>query len=146
TGPLPMTSAGIFVWPGVNGTSRTIKVCSAAIALKSNFQASGYYNSDLRSIAERNYSSYQIQSIVLYNGTNWNTSPAWTFEYSSRNPGDDITVNYGDLTKITLPTGGTISYTWTTINACDINASTPVSRAVSSRTVNANDGTGPHAW
>ncbi|HWG40100.1 MAG TPA: hypothetical protein VN658_06090, partial [Candidatus Acidoferrales bacterium] len=146
TGPLPVAFAGTYAIPGFNGVNRTIKICQAAISLQSNFQASGYYNSSLSSISDRSYSSNQIQSIVLYNGVSWLTSPAWTFEYNSHNPGDPATVNYGDLTKITLPTGGTISYAWGTIDACDINAPTPASRAVTSRTVNANDGTGPQSW
>ena len=146
TGPLPIASATTSSLPGYNSGARIFKVCYAAISLKSNFQASGYYNDSLTSIADRSYTQNQIQSIVLYNGISWSTSPAWTFEYNSRDPGDPITVNYGDLTKVTLPTGGSISYTWGNVGACDPNANTPVSRGVTSRTVDANDGTGPHTW
>ena len=54
----------------------------------------------------------KLQSIVLPNGTTWN------FAYND--PGDGSTyngapINYGTLTQVTLPTGGTISYTYTTI-------------------------------
>jgi RHS repeat-associated protein len=146
TGPLPTAFAGTYTLPGFGTANRVIKVCYAAIALQSNFQASGYYNSSLTNIADRSYTSNQIQSIVLFNGVSWIASPAWTFEYKSRNPGDPSNVNYGDLTKITLPTGGTISYTWDTMDACDPNAVTPASRAVTSRTLDANDGIGSHTW
>jgi len=68
----------------------------------------------------------------------WATSPAWAFDYQD---------TYGDLTKITLPTGGTISYAWGNLPLCTgSTALTQVSRAVGARTVDAQDGTGPHTW
>ncbi len=79
------------------------------------------------------------QSIVLPNGT------TWIFEYNDRNPGDPSSVNFGIPTTITLPTGGTINYTYTTIKF-DPSGVASWSRWVASRTVNANDGTGPHTW
>jgi YD repeat-containing protein len=146
TGPLAIAYAGTYSLPGLNNASRILKVCYAAVSLKSNFQTSGYYNNSQTSISDRSYTSNQIQSIVLYNGTSWSASPAWTFEYNSRNLSDPSTVNYGDLTKITLPTGGTISYAWDNLESCDPNAVTPMSRKVISRTVDANDVAGPHTW
>jgi YD repeat-containing protein len=83
-----------------------------------------------------------LQSIVLPNGQ------TWRFEYND--PGDGSTYNnepvqYGTLTKLTLPTGGTISYTWETVNngseVCQNGG-----RWVASRSINANDGTGSHSW
>src|SRR4051812_44207680 len=67
-----------------------------------------------------------FQSIVLPNGQ------AWTFEYS-----DD---NNGNLTSITLPTGGTISYAWGVWGACMGGTVTSALR-VASRT--SDDGSGP---
>jgi hypothetical protein len=44
-----------------------------------------------------------------------------------------------------LPTGGTISYTYKTFQLCQASSIvTPANRGVISRTINANDGTGPH--
>ena len=71
-----------------------------------------------------------LQSLVLPNGT------TWTFTYS--NDGN------GDLMEIAFPTGGTISYTWT--NAASCSGQNKYPRAVATRTVNANDGTGNHTW
>ena len=136
TGPLPITGAGIVTLPGFNGGTKSIKFCDVSVKLQTNYQASGYYNDTLTPIADRGYTVSNVQGVVLYNGTSWTTSPAWTFEYDS----------YGDLTKITLPTGGSISYTWGTISSCDPHATTPFSDAVVSRTVDANDGTGLHTW
>jgi hypothetical protein len=82
-----------------------------------------------------------LQSIVLPNGQ------PWDFQYND--PGDGSTyngspVNYGTLTQVTLPTGGTISYKYSTlwINTVTQNGG----RYLISRTVNANDGTGQHTW
>ncbi len=149
TGPRPIQGASIFSFPGYAGSTRQFKVCSVSVPLQSNFQASGYYNDSLYSITEAHSATSMVQSIVIYNGTSWASSLAWTFEYDSRNPGDSGSVNYGDLTKITLPTGGTISYTWGFSTPCGSSAynfPTPVGRQVISRTINANDVTGPHTW
>jgi RHS repeat-associated protein len=145
TGPLPISGASIYSFPGYKGLARQIKLCSATVQLQSNFQTSGYYNDLLFPIAEGHTTRSMLQSVVLYNGTDWTHSPAWAFEYSSRNVGDSQSVNYGDLTKITLPTGGTISYAWGSSEICGIT-NTPLRRFVISRTVNANDGTGDHTW
>src|SRR5262249_48149427 len=61
----------------------------------------------------------------------------WTFSYDS----------YGDITTLGLPTGGSISYTYASrpTNNCG-SSMTETSRWVTSRTVNANDGTGGHTW
>ncbi len=75
-----------------------------------------------------------LQSVVLPNGT------AWTFEYNSSDVGDPAGTNYGDLTKVTFPTGGTLTYTYAN------NLSCSSIRGVATRTLDANDGTGPHTW
>ena len=146
TGPLPFTSAVIISFPRYGGATGSIKTCGVTVQLQSNFQASGYYNDLLFPIAEAHPSVSLLQSVVLYNGSSWTSSLAWTFEYSSRAPGDSASVNYGDLTKITLPTGGTISYTWTNIPTCDPNDPVPFTRGVATRIVNANDSSVPQKW
>lgn len=81
--------------------------------------------------------SVYLQSIVLPN------NQAWTFAYDG---------TYGDLTSITSPTGGTVSYTWTTYSpyvaaSCFAsNAPFQYARALATRTIDARDGTGPHTW
>jgi len=83
------------------------------------------------------YFDVVLESVTLPDGS------AWNFSYDHE---------YGTLSQITLPTGGTISYTWTSSTACTgpyvyIDAYYPTyAFAVTSRTVNANDGTGPHTW
>jgi RHS repeat-associated protein len=77
-----------------------------------------------------------LQSLVLPNDT------SWAFEY------DPV---YGDLTSITTPLGGTVTYTWANFTVqqglCnEYQQYLQFSRGVASRTVDANDGTGPHTW
>jgi YD repeat-containing protein len=57
-----------------------------------------------------------LVSVALADGT------YWTFDYD----------NYGELSSITMPTGGSIQYTWTTVDfhSCTSNGLTAVSRAV----------------
>lgn len=56
--------------------------------------------------------AFVIQSIVNPGGT------TWTFKYDSAAPNDYTTIAYGDLTKITLPTGGVIEYQYVTKPTC----------------------------
>jgi RHS repeat-associated protein len=130
TGPLPITSATLWTLPGAVNGSYPVKLCYAKASILSNFPAGDV---QVQATGET------LQSIVLPNGT------AWSFEYNSRSPGDPPNVNYGDLTKITLPTGGTISYSWDNLSLCG-SSITDLSRVVTSRTIDANDGTGPHTF
>jgi RHS repeat-associated protein len=135
TGPRQIQSARVMNFPAYGGgsTPAVIKLCFVQIALQTNFGAA------LGAI-EFTGTRWFLQSIVLPDST------AWTFEYDSRSPGDPTTVNYGDLTKVTLPTGGTISYSWQNLPPGAQAGYASVSRAVSTRTLNANDGTGDHTW
>ena len=69
-----------------------------------------------------------LHSVALPNGQ------TWTFDYDTA----------GDLATLTLPTGGTISYTWqfSAVNSC----SGLYSRGIQYRDVNANDGTSAKRW
>src|SRR6185437_3518314 len=78
--------------------------------------------------------------IVLPNGT------AWTFQYNTSD-------GSGDLMAITFPTGGTLSYTWAPeyngigdsgIDFCSFYQC--IGDAVTSRTLNPNDGTASGTW
>lgn len=132
---LPITFATIWSLPGYNGGTMQIKFCYVSLAVN----IPSCIDSNCSGGLTRNYTV--IQSIVLLNSPN---NLAWTFEYQDRNPGDPSSVKYGSLTKVTLPTGGTISYTYSTVTASWLHDLG--SRWVTSRTVNANDGTGDHTW
>jgi RHS repeat-associated protein len=139
-------TAGITNYPGYNGGNLIVKSCYATYSLKTKFHLESCDPTNECGFAtEYTGSSSMLVGVILYNGVDWAHSPSWSFDYYSPDP-NDSTVNYGDLTKVTLPTGGTITYTWTTDNLCSQLAAevTPGSRVLKSRTVDANDGTGPH--
>jgi RHS repeat-associated protein len=144
TGPLPTEQASIFDYPGISAGSLQVKICYADGTVNTGFGASNndpYDNID--PIQELKATELFLQTIIVYNGSSWTTSPAWSFTYDA-GPTGDTSTHYGDLLTVTLPTGGTISYTWQTVNLCEGGLGLiPVSRAVTSRTINANDGLGP---
>jgi len=144
-GPLTIVNSIINSYPAPNGGTRLVKLCTVNVPLKSNFRASTWaINQTLTPIADKTATFLgAIQSVIVFNGTSWTTSPQWVFEYNDRNAGDTADINYGSLTKVTLPSGGTITYTWRRYSLCDQNALTPVSRGVATRTIDAQDGAGP---
>jgi RHS repeat-associated protein len=125
TCPGGTTSALIWNIPGVagvNGGVRTYKFCYSMFTLSTNFPTGG-----------TNYpptSTSLLSAIVLPD-----TTQVWTFAYD----------NYGDLTKLGFPTGGSLSYTYA-FGPTNCGAGTTQSMWTTSRTVDANDGTGGHTW
>jgi YD repeat-containing protein len=133
TGPLPITSASLWSLPGPSGGTSTYKICFASIS------SSTYFPPGCSGVCAGapNPGGPDIQSIVLPNGT------AWTFEYDQSSNGT------GFLSKVIFPTGGSISYTWVASTFCGgapAHFWYPYSLGVNSRTVDANDGKGPHTW
>src|SRR5271156_266296 len=120
SGPLPVYSNYPWVVPGPNAGTSTFLFCYAQVDVVETFVDGG-----TNIWGDLNF----LQSVVLPNGT------YWTFQYS--------TDGYGDLKQITFPTGGTISYAWTGGSPCTVPLPP---RYLTSRTVNANDGTGNHTW
>jgi len=95
------SSANILTLPGYGSSSSTItvKLCYRTYSLTSNMGGTYVNNKSTGStaaIAETTTSKALLHDIVLPNGT------AWLFDYDGR----------GDLSKVTYPTGGSISYTW----------------------------------
>jgi hypothetical protein len=121
-GQLPVDNSSEWIVPGPNGGNSTFVLCLAEINVVTVY--------DVTDGTQVTANVDALQSLVLPNGT------AWTFQYSSD--------GYGDLKQITLPTGGTISYNWGNRVACAGMEVPP--RWLASRTVNANDGTGPQMW
>jgi hypothetical protein len=132
-GPLPTSSALLWTVPGPSGSPLTFKLCIATVTIQTNFQVP-----NVTEISGASISVYQC--IVLPNGT------TWIFEYSSRQAGDPANINYGNLSKITFPSGGSISYSYIMQTAGNVSGSLQEHSVVSARTVNANDGTGAHTW
>ena len=130
TGPTPVSSA--FLWnppavDGVNGGTYPIKFCLGTVA-----ESAPIYGG---------YTAYPLQTVILPNLT------MWSFQYTSD--------GNGDLSQITFPTGGTLSYTWSDGvlagpdcqpqgSPCPGHAYSDVA-TVATRTLNPNDGITPAA-
>ena len=125
TGPIAIYSAQLWQVPGPQGTNSTYNFCYVQIQLNFNL-LTGLYHYPFNEYVTL------LQSIVLPNGT------AWTFAYDG---------NWGMLTKVTLPTGGSISYGAGVVRNCG-NSSWPYqyNARYSRRSINANDGNGDHQW
>jgi RHS repeat-associated protein len=123
--PLPIAGAFLLSYVAPDRTTQQIKQCMANVPLQTSFNQPGV-------IEFQNYGgqstvpSLMLVTVVLADGTKW------TFDYDS----------YGEVINVGLPTGGSISYTWTTIDFsnCNVLDHTAVSRAVATRTLNDNKG------
>lgn len=135
SGMLPVSSAVSWSVPGANGGASTYIFCYVSVTIN---DGPGLANT----LIGQPTSLTKLQSIVLPDGH------SWSFQYND--PGDGSTnskgvINYGTLTQITLPTGGAISYTYTT-TGIQTGGCQNGGRWIASRTENANDGTGAHTW
>ncbi len=128
----PFISAVVYNYQDPNGVTQQIKVCTAEVPIQTAFnQPHPYYPSLMVGEAVTSTTSsglhfMPISTVLLADGTHW------TFDYDG----------YGEIISIGLPTGGSITYTWATIqfNSCDLSNNTQFSRAVATRTL--NDGQG----
>jgi RHS repeat-associated protein len=124
-GGCPVAAVNAAVWhtPGPNGGVREFKFCYSSVTIHTNFATNICGNNPC---GQYSATPNLITGVVLPDLT------IWRFDYDQ----------YGDLAKVYLPTGGTISYTWTTGSSCD-GFSFPVT-FVTSRTV--FDGTNFSTW
>lgn len=137
TGSLPISSASVWSVPGANGSSNVFKFCNAKVTIYTHHWTT--QNTGSQQYFEPNGPIEMLQSIVLPDQT------AWTFDYSQP---DANGINWGDLVKVTFPAGATISYTWTHAQGCHhpFGAKGNWSGVLTQRTVDAQDGSGPHTW
>jgi RHS repeat-associated protein len=117
TGTLTVTSATLWTIPGPSGGTLNLKFCYAEVPLK---------------FGTINTTESVLQSVVLPDGL------AWTFSY--------VTTGSAALSGIAFPTGGTITYGYSTLSLCPQTSPSGYRETVASRTVNAQDGSGPHTW
>ncbi len=116
--PLAPTSAAVWRPPGPNGGTYTITFCYATVT---------YTQPWTGSVPE-------LQSVVLPDGT------TWIFAYT---PSSTSYIPIADLSEITLPLGGTLSYTWTATAVCVEGTNETANEAVLTRTMNPSDGVTP---
>ena len=116
--PYAISQAGLYSYLDPNGITRNIKICYSAFPIQTAFNVSG--------VAEAVTSFVAVASVILADGS------YWAFNYD----------NYGEVTSIHLPTGGTLSYVWRTIAfpTCTGGPRAPVSRSIQTRTLDDNRG------
>jgi RHS repeat-associated protein len=114
--------------PGQNGGTLTYSLCYANISVSSPFQSL-----DNSQNFGWSGSVLVLTQIVLPNNA------SWSFSYDGN----------GNLTTLTLPTGGSESYSWTYgpwPNQTGGSGTAPNQAAIASRSENANDGTAAKVW
>jgi RHS repeat-associated protein len=116
----PLVPVSAYTWnlPGVNAGTYPLTFCYVNVAVTQ------HWDNQIQHI-----SLQELQTVLLPNGT------SWTFQYT--------TDGNGDLSQITFPTGGTLSYTWTTESPVCGAHYYDNARAVVTRTLNPNDGVSP---
>jgi YD repeat-containing protein len=138
-GPLPIAGAALWNLPGVDGGVYPIKFCFVLVPetnpggfLESEICGNGCTQTDI-TIPPLPTTAIQLQSVVLPNGQ------TWILNYTSD--------GFGNLSQITMPTGGTISYNWLTLSSIHTNSLPSYALlmpfAIQTRTVSPADGTSP---
>lgn len=123
----PISFANLYQYQDPNGIARTIKLCAAEIPIQTDFEQTTTGGVPIaEAVTSSGLHFIPLVTAVLADGTRW------TFDYD----------NYGEITHIGLPTGGSVNYVWTTISyvGCNDGSLSRVSRAVAARTI--SDGLG----
>jgi RHS repeat-associated protein len=116
----PLVPVSAYTWnlPGVNSGTYQLTFCYVNVPVTINWYTGIVHTSET-----------ELQNVLLPDST------SWTFQYT--------TDGNGDLSQITFPTGGTLSYTWTTEDPICNAYYYSNARAVVTRTLNPNDGVSP---
>ena len=128
----PITGAWLLSYPAPDGSTRQMKMCFEQVNFQTAFNQPGVEEASFGPALPPGSNRFQpdnalplLATVILADGTKW------IFNYDG----------YVHLTSVSLPTGGSITYGWTTINqATGCGGQTQVSRAVATRTL--DDGRG----
>lgn len=127
TCPAGTTQARDWAVPAEGGTTEHYYLCYSSFTFQTAFNVSSYIPSD--EIIEGSSSNQNSRPAILLTAVELPNHTAYTFTYDS----------YLSLTKLGLPTGGSISYIWQNIFLGQGN-SAPLSRALKTRIVNDENG------
>jgi RHS repeat-associated protein len=128
----PVIAAYLWNVPTINGGTLPLILCYSSVYVRTNFLG-GAQGPNIFDVSQ---TFYMLQSVVLPDNT------YWAFQYDAADPNNTGSFAFGDLLKVTFPTTGSLTYTWTSNGYCQSG----FSRSVQTRTVDANDGTGPYIW
>ncbi len=130
-----IASATIESYPGPNGQTYPVKYCYATVNVATNFSQP---TNGVNVVQFPNWlppgSTLATPSVIV--GIVLPDKTSWAIQYDS----------YLNITSLTYPTGAVVNYAWQEIDIpfCNDGSSTPVSRAVQSRTVTQNGKT--YTW
>jgi RHS repeat-associated protein len=122
----PIIAAWLMNYNAPDGTARQMKVCYSSATTQTAFHLTLPDGTTVEEAQDVNFSAGQnsprvapgLATVILADGSKW------AFAYDT----------YGEMTSVSLPTGGSISYTWTNITQADNCAGdTKKSRAVATR-------------
>jgi RHS repeat-associated protein len=130
----PVTYAYTWNLPTINGGTLPLVVCYSSVFVRTNILGTPATGPNYFDV---NQAFPMLQSVVFPDNT------YWAFQYDAADPNNTSSFAFGDLLKVTLPTGGTLAYSWA---PSTMGCNATFDRAVQTRTVNANDGAGPHTW
>jgi RHS repeat-associated protein len=141
TGPVAIGDAYIYSLQNQNGNHRPVfKECLVAIPIVTDF---GHCHNEDDSPCDYSDMGSQlpgwVQSIVFTPDGTWSSGNAWTFLYGSTDFSSPSYVNYGYLTGIQTPQGGTVTYN---VNPLTFGIDGGSNGQVQSRVMNAADGSG----
>ncbi len=124
--PYAVSQAQLYTYSDPNGVTRNIKVCYSEFPIQTAFNVAGVYETATSDSNTTGIHFIAAASVILADGS------YWAFNYD----------NYGEITSIHLPTGGSLSYTWHTIAfpACPGGPRTPLSRIIDTRILDDNQG------
>jgi RHS repeat-associated protein len=133
SGPLPIGDAYILsVQDQQKEQHPIVKECLVAIPVVTAFnQCHGYDPCDFSDMGSQTPGF--VQSLVFSPNGSWTSGNAWTFLYGRTDFSSPDYVNYGVLTGIQTPQGGTVTYNMQPVEGNLI---------AQSRTLNAGDGSG----
>ncbi len=146
TGPTPILSAATWSLPGFAG-SVPFTFCYGSVPIHTDFftENPNYAFGGTGYDKELSGTFSYLQSVVLPDQS------TWTFSYQNPN---SSTINYGDLTQITSPTGGTIAYSWLSAHS-SLSLCSPTSTSafpinftskITSRTLNSGQAGSTGVW
>ena len=145
----PATSSQTWAVRGPNNGTSSYLFCYTTVSYSTNFTGAGWQispDSNVLYYTETYGQDTAIQSVVLPNGTYWgfvydSSNGNYNPTYDPTGGSPPVTIAYGDLTKLILPTGGSITYSYTNAVSCPLALPNIVyDRFVSTRTT--NDGNG----
>ena len=141
--PCPAGSKDARIWtvPAPGNTYANYYLCYNDFSYFSNFNLDSVFgNTTYKNVVESGANTARLLTAIILPNLS-----SYTFSYD----------NYLSLTQLTLPSGGSVSYTWQIvpflvpypISPQGNNwPASPVSRALSTRTVNPGNGEAPQVW